>query len=103
MARDWKQVAWQIHMLWALCCGDMLHWAGDGNELAYGFGEYTQHLEVKHAFGSCSKHGVCTRVNVWWSTTCLAACMRTYNGVMQCQLVEHTITKLPSFTICTAL
>jgi len=29
--------------------------------------------------------------------------MHTYNGVMQCQLVEHTITKLPSFTICTAL
>jgi hypothetical protein len=103
MARDWKQVAWQIHMLWALCCGDMLHWAGDGNELAYGFGEHTQHLEVRHACGSCSKHGVCTIVNVWWSTTCLAACMRTYNGVMQCQLVEHTITKLPSFTICTAL
>ncbi len=64
MARDWKHVAWQIHMLWVLCCGDMLHWAGDGNELAYCIGECTQHLEVRHAFGSCSKHGVCARVYV---------------------------------------
>lgn len=32
----------------------------------------------------------------------MPGCMHAYNGMMQCQLVEHTITKFPSFTTCTA-
>lgn len=102
MARDCKHIAWQIHMLWVLCCGDMLHWVHDGNKVACCVGECTEHLEVRHAFGSCSKHGdVCENICVMGHN--MTGCMHPYNGMMQCQLVEHTITKLPFCTMCIAL
>lgn len=63
LCHTWHMIGSTLHGR-SMCCGDMLHWTGNGKGLAYGVGEYTQHLEVRHAFGSCRECGMCVRIYV---------------------------------------